>query len=337
MIPMTSKMKRPIPIDWLFETATPEDPTISYLTHIFAESTKFSVFGSTNLFDTMYLPVKEVTSSGISDTYRYINVGLTNSQLAKLYFTLFSGNSLLGDTYGKTDEQQVAAIILRFHAIFSENLGKYLKWIELNGYEYNPLWNVDGTEIKQNMENRGVNDVEYGGIDSNVGAQYSDTKTTHNISAFNNTGTRENYNDTRAGNGAGPVASSVEYVREITEEGDTKGQLEVVAPTLTGTPESVLYNTNGHKTSTKYTHRTAKNIVSGAEAEYAVSASDTAFGTALVGADRMYLEKYVRQGNIGVTKTTDLIESSRTLLKFSIIQEFFSDINEPNLIGLYNY
>ena len=181
-----------------------------------------------------------------------------------------------------------------------------------------------------------MNDVEYGGIDSNVGAQYSDTKTTHNISAFNNTGTRENFNDTRAGNGSGPVASSVEYVREITE-GTDKGKLEVVAPTLAGTPESVLYNTNGHKTSTKYTHQTAKNIVSGAEAEYAVSASDTAFGTALVGADRMYLEKYVRQGNVGVTKTADLIESQRTLLKFSIIQEFFSDINEPNLIGIYNY
>jgi len=59
----------------------------------------------------------------------------------------------------------------------------------------------------------------------------------------------------------------------------------------------------GGKSSTVYVHNTAKNLENGQEVEYVVNVTDTAFGQALVGGDKMHLEKYVRQGNIGVTKT----------------------------------
>lgn len=326
------KKIRWIPIDYLFDTLKPDSVSLNYLAYIFQESTKYS---GSYLFSTMYIPVKVVTAAGISDTYSYINIGLSPSELAVLYWTKFSGYYLLGDYCDKDFIFQVDKIKLRITAIFQENLGKYLKLLELQGYEYNPLWNVDGTEIRQNLENRGVNNIEYGGLDTIVGTQYRDTKTTRNTSTYDGL-SKEEWNDENAGNGVAPVANAVEYVREITE-GTDKGKLEVVAPSLSGKPESVLYNTNGHKSGTKYIHQTAKNIVDGSEVDYAVAASDTAFGTALVGADKMYLEKYIRQGNIGVTKTTDLIESQRNLLKYSIVSEFFKDINEAILIAIYDF
>lgn len=330
MIPMKSKKRMMIPIDYLYDT--PYDIQSNLLTFLFGECTKFN---GSKLFSTVYIPVKTVTDQGLSENYSYINVGLSPAEIAKLYWQKYSGMSLLGNYVGNSDEAQINTILDGFYSVFLENLGKYLKWIEVHGYEYNPLWNVDGTEIRQEIENSGINDIEYGGIDSNVGAQYRDTKTTRNTATFDGT-TKKEWEDTSGGDGVAPAANAVEYVREITEGAD-KGKLEVVAPSLSGSPESVLYNTNGHKNSTKYIHQMAKNIVDGTEVDYAVAASDTAFGTALVGADRMHLEKYIRQGNIGVTKTTELIQAQRDLVRFSLIQEFFDDVNGPNLIGIYNF
>ena len=329
MIPMKSKKRMMIPIDYLYDS--PYDVGGNLLMHLFDQCTRWN---SGHLFDSVYIPVKLVTSTGMAANYSYINVGLNATEMANLYWQKYSGMSLLGNYVGKSADYQFNAILYAFSAVFYENLGKYLKWIEVHGYEYNPLWNVDGTEIRQEIENSGINDIEYGGIDSNVGAQYRDTKTTRNTATFDGT-TKKEWEDTSGGDGVAPAANSVEYVREITEGAD-KGKLEVVAPSLSGSPESVLYNTNGHKNSTKYIHQTAKNIVDGSEVDYAVAASDTAFGTALVGADRMHLEKYIRQGNIGVTKTTELIQAQRDLVRFSLIQEFFDDVNGPNLIGIYN-
>lgn len=56
---------------------------------------------------------------------------------------------------------------------------------------------------------------------------------------------------------------------------------------------------------------------------------------AITGGDYSHIEKRVRQGNIGVTMTTQLIEAERELVKFNLIQEFFNDINKQYLVGIY--
>ena len=65
--------------------------------------------------------------------------------------------------------------------------------------------------------------------------------------------------------------------------------------------------------------------------------TDSINGTvhAVTGGDFSHIEKRVRQGNIGVTQTTQLIESERELVRFNLIQEFFDDINKQILVGLY--
>ena len=57
---------------------------------------------------------------------------------------------------------------------------------------------------------------------------------------------------------------------------------------------------------------------------------------AITGGDYSHIEKRVRQGNIGVTMTTQLIEAERELVKFNLIQEFFRDINKQLLVGTYD-
>lgn len=56
---------------------------------------------------------------------------------------------------------------------------------------------------------------------------------------------------------------------------------------------------------------------------------------AITGGDYSHIEKRVRQGNIGVTMTTQLIEAERELVKFNLIQEFFNDVNKQLLVGVY--
>lgn len=56
---------------------------------------------------------------------------------------------------------------------------------------------------------------------------------------------------------------------------------------------------------------------------------------AITGGDYSHIEKRVRQGNIGVTMTSQLIEAERELVKFNLIQEFFNDVNKQLLVGVY--
>lgn len=57
---------------------------------------------------------------------------------------------------------------------------------------------------------------------------------------------------------------------------------------------------------------------------------------AITGGDYSHIEKRVRQGNIGVTQTSELLRNERELVKFNLIQEFFNDINKQLLVGTYD-
>lgn len=310
-------------VDYYYKTELPSvDPNyhVNLLTEIFDTAT---VYNGGNLFEDIYIPVKLLTSSGLSDTYSYINVGLDSDEIADIYYSQYSGNYLI-DVDLKT----------RVKSIFKKNLGKYLRLLELEGYEYNPLWNVDGEEIKQQLENHGGQETNYGGVTSDKENDFTSFFTEHDVAGFNSPEMRHDSKDTTNGTTGNSIGQTYQEVKF----NNTTGQIETLdvnAPTNASASHS---KSTGQKSNTVLTHKSAKNIVNGDEVDYVVNASDTAFGTALVGGDRMYLEKYIRHGNIGVTKTTELIESQRDLVKFVILQQFFDDINEVILIGLYgNY
>lgn len=317
-------MLRARKVDEYFETA--HESYQNLLEYILYNVT---LYGNTPLFNQVYIPVKryDTTTQKLADGYTYLNCGMSTSELADLYWARYSGTYLMGRTSVLTDDAD--KIILRAKAVFNQNRGKYLKLIELAGLEWNPLWNVDGSEIRQLLENNGTTDVETGQINTSTGVQWNDTKTTHNVSAYNSDVKKE-YEDIVSGNGSN-IPTGIQRV-EYTDGEFTVSNQSPSGSTIASADES----TNGVKGSTKYVHNLAKNLINGQESDYVVLAKDTAFGQALTGADKMHVEKLIRQGNIGVTETTTLLNHARDYLSFNVLDEFFRDINKVILIGTYD-
>lgn len=227
-------------------------------------------------FGDIWIPLKDRDSDHkMLDTVTYTNVGVTTEQMAQIYCTLYGRNLLSVPLIDwQNDSLKYAASVdelsLKMKSILNLNLYKYLKWIESMGYAYNPLWNVDGVE-------------EYQWID-NHGEVVRDTDTTQTTLDSLSTA---------------PYDTSAVKLQNQTD-GSFSGNIN--------------------------TSETHENIVTGPV---------NGVITAVTGGDFSHIEKRVRQGNIGVTKTTELINDERELVKFNLIQEFFNDINKQLLVGIY--
>lgn len=265
-------------------------------------------------FNNIWIPTRayDPNTQKLSENYTYYNVGITSADMSDLYWTEYSGNYLIG----RKDDIAVdfTYLLTRVKSIFKKNLGKYKRLVELEGLIWNPLWNVDGTEIHQLLEKHASENNLFS--ESGASATGKNLETTHNVSAYNST-TKTEYTDEQKGKGSssGPSATV------------TYGQ-----DTLTSTGGAVAdVDTSSSEARASRSHKTHDSF------SYAVKVEDTAFGVAINdGGDVLHTEKTVRQGNIGVTKTTELIEDARRTVAYSIIQEFFDDINEVILVGLYN-
>lgn len=206
-------------------------------------------------FKNIYVPVKIPTSDGMPEDFTYVNIGVTPVEMAHIYATEFGLNFLI-EPLDRSDFQDASERLgNRIKSVYVKNIGKYMKMLELQGYTYNPLWNVDGTEEYSFLENNGVNDVE--------------------------------------------------------------SQINVYDASLRDFQK------------TTYVHNNAKNGTQ----DY--SAGTDVWENTITGGDKYHTEKRVRQGNIGVTKTQELIAGERENLRFTILDEFFKDINKQILIPIY--
>lgn len=333
--------KRPLATvnEWAtFDTApVGEDPHYA-LERAFLQGTDTKLFNkdgtttvqSDSFFQHIYVPIKVVDNQGIATEFHYYDVGFKSGEIADIYETLYGFNYL--SVPFRTEDlahAQISTSVLgkKIAAIFQLNKHKYYKMIELMGYTYNPLWNVDGVEIKQRLENQGVTDVDTNTFSSGHGVTANDNVSEHQTTPYDGTTYRNEYKDTTQGQAT--VSNFAQYAWD-----STTGQWVVEYDTI-GNVGAESATKAGGKSSTVYVHKNAKNLNNGAEEEYVINATDTAFGQALTGGDKMFNEKYVRQGNIGVTKTQELIAAERENLRFNLLKEFFDDINKELLVGVY--
>lgn len=266
-----------------------------------------------DVFTEIYVPIRQVTS--INDQgeetcdYGLYNVGLTYSELCDVYSTYYGRNYLVSDT---SESDYINDLGFRIKNVVRKNWYKYLKLIELMGYLYNPIWNVDGIEL------HGTADFE------------GDTDTLHNPAGSIETGAHASFPPT-----------TKHYVNPYDSNADTDKRLESVDETSGKT----IQNFDSYSEVNSMIHHVASNIVNTAEEgeepnletqAFAISYKDNVFGANAVGPDRYFIEKNARQGNIGVTKTQELIAAERENLKFNLFQVFFDDINEQILVGLYD-
>lgn len=268
---------------------------------------------STNdVFFQIYVPIRQVTS--INDQgeetcdYGLYDVGLSYKELASLYNTQYGRNYLISDT---SESDYITDLGLRIKNVVAKNYYKYLKLIELMGYLYNPIWNVDGIEL------HGTADFE------------GDTDTLHNPAGKIMTGADGSFKPT-----------TKHYVNPYDDSADPSTRLESMDEQTGRTYQDF----DSYSEVNSVIHHVASNIVNTADEgedpvlenqAFAVSYKDNVFGANAVGPDRYFIEKNARQGNIGVTKTQELIAAERENLKFNLFQVFFNDINEQILVGLY--
>ena len=317
--------------DWYFLQESPLD-TRYPLKNAIQLGTWVSQNPETYFFDSIWLPVKEVTADGIAEQFTYQNIGLSTEELAKIYKTYHGFNYLSPAFYRDNAALSIIDLGEKIRSIFLLNKGKYLKLLELQGYTYNPLFNVDGIEIRQSLENQGINDVSSNAFASGHGGTAEDVKTTHNVSPYDENTLKEEYNDeTKGGQNSLDGIPQYSYDSTTGTWTRTNGSLS----NLSGETMSA----SGSRNETTYTHNNAKNrmVIDGVEqdVDYHVPSKDTAFGEALSGGDKMHNEKLIRQGNIGVTKTQELIDAERQNLRYSVVKEFFDDINAQLLVGIY--
>lgn len=127
---------------------------------------------ATYFFDQIFAPVKIPTGSGMPDSYTYVNIGMNYSEISSIYSTKYAGNfwpEYYEDTAALLDavSNYRCEVVDRLVAVLSENAYKYKKLIELQGLSWNPLWNVDGTELHATIEQH-ANEETTTGTDQTV-------------------------------------------------------------------------------------------------------------------------------------------------------------------------
>ena len=286
----------------------------------------------TNLaFGDIYIPVKTPTSEGMPENYTYVNIGMTPAQMVDTYNTLYGENYLTEELINNSDfyMQSVLKLQTQIRSIYLHNYGKYKKLIELQGFVYNPLYNVDGVEEYTSLGNEGTNDITV----SRAKTQYTDSTTSGNTrsgSISDSGSSAQNHSDTN-------TVSSFDSDTLVNESGNS-GNQNVTSASNTQTfnnltdsgTGSITYGAHTDTDTTTITHHNALN----GESDY--SGGVDAFGNTVTGGDKYHTEKRIRKGNIGVTKTQELVEAERNNLRFSVIQEFFEDINKVLLVGIYD-
>lgn len=164
------------------------------------------------------------------------------------------------------------------------NIYKYSKTYETTVLEYNPLWNVDGTEIREiEREKDGTNTDNY-----NEQNELKKTGTIAN-SKKGNDKTEERGTSTN-------IQSKTTF--DTSNFYDTEKNVET--PNIDNTTIYDSTNTQTNNTTDLDKHTGSKSNT------YGESGKET--------------ETLTRQGNIGVTKTTELLADQRQLVDFSFIE-----------------
>ena len=312
---------------------------------------------SSSVLTALYIPVKTPTSAGMPDEYTYTRIGYTTDEIADIYETLYSRNFLSvplikqqveGETPYATSLRELTR---KIQNIYKLHQAKYLKDAEAMGFEWNPLWNVDGVEKYTSLDNSGVNDTNktktYGthtdsgestvggytdtGSNSNVrtggesrsGSSSETHEDTNSVTTFDSN--EFNNNDHNSGSRNVTGSSETTNYNNVTDTG-----AESVIHGSHTDSNSVTYGAHTDTDDTTITHHNALN--NGAE----YSGGVDGFGNTVKGGDKYHTDIKERHGNIGVTKTTELLQDAIELYRFNILQEFFNDINEQLLVGIYD-
>ena len=282
---------------WYQTTSDFEDGSCLY--NAFRNALSIGDSVSSYLFSDIWVPIQvRDANHAIQDprVWTYKNVGMSPTDIADLYWTMYgynmlsvpireSGTGYTGDlTLGK-----------KIKVILKSNLWKYLKWIDEMGYAYNPLWNVEGVEEFQFIDNHG-NIVR----DNVPILQFKEQLKT---SAYDG-----NLKDTTA---------TYNAYGGINKNGDNE-QYTVSDGSAQSVSELRSRDTETHEDITGSTPQEIEGPI-----------------IPITGGDFSHIEKRKRAGNIGTVTVTSMLEEEREFVRMNLIEEAFKDINKQLLVGIY--
>lgn len=280
------------------------------LQSLFAGAMPVMVFGD------IYVSIRRNPHSALdeeTERFDYYNVGFTYADIADYFCTKFSLNYF---AYDFNIESEFNQLKMRVASIYLANKYKYMKLIETLGYRYNPLYNVDGTELYSRAES--VGDAVNTRTPSGTVTTVSGTKVNETIGDSETVFYKNPYNENSEN--ASVVDSKTKTNAITTEQSYSEGYNE----------KTDFENVPAYKF--EYDEQEQKWKKSGV---FSVDAKDNAFGEGFHGPERYYAEKRIRQGNIGVTKSTELLRDQREIVRFNILDEFFKDLKREIVVGIY--
>lgn len=275
-----------------------------------------------NIFANIYVAIRhnpENNTESQTETFNYYNVGANTNDIAEYFGTKYGLNYF---AYNFESGADCATLESRIESIYKANLYKYRKLIESMGYVYNPLFNVDGIELYSNAESLGdskSNHTPEGVIRTVSGTEnqgnIGESTSTHYVNPYDNNGENaSNIND--------KTTQSA-----ITQEQSFKDS--------TGNNAYKDINTTSHSPAGNDYVWDADKGIWVSNGIFSINAKDNAFGVTFNGPERYYAEKRIRQGNIGVTKSTELLRDQRDIVRFNILDEFFKDLEPHIVVGIY--
>ena len=258
-----------------------------------------------NIFANIYVAIRrnpENSSQAETETWNYYNVGAGTGDIAEYFATKYGLNYF---AYDFNDGNDRATLESRIESIYKANLYKYRKLIESMGYTYNPLFNVDALELYSNAES--IGNTKNSNTSSGSGSSTTNPTTTHYVNPYDTDGD----------------PGKIERKDVVTNNSTSQSMSGTNHTTLEHNPADNNY---------VWDAETGKWVSNGI---FSIEAKDNAFGVQFDGPERYYAEKRIRQGNIGVTKSTELLEDQRRLVRFNLLDEFFKDLEPHIVVGIY--
>ena len=258
-----------------------------------------------NIFANIYVAIRrnpENASQAEEEVFNYYNVGAGTGDIAEYFATKYGLNYF---AYDFNDGNDRATLESRIESIYKANLYKYRKLIESMGYTYNPLFNVDALELYSNAES--IGNTKNSNTSSGSGSSTTNPTTTHYVNPYDTDGD------------PGKIESKDVVTNNSTSQ------------SMSGTNNTTLEH-NPAENNYVWDAETGKWVSNGI---FSIEAKDNAFGVQFDGPERYYAEKRIRQGNIGVTKSTELLEDQRRLVRFNLLDEFFKDLEPHIVVGIY--
>lgn len=339
----------------VIEWANENDPftgNTDCLTYLFQQNgTKIA-----DIFQQIYFKFKELDSAG-EEQLDYLNCGLSINEIRNDYLALY-GERLVSQLFyfdssnenSKTGNQtSLTRLAAKLKAVLDQNYFKYKRLAETLGFVYDPISNYDMIESGSDTKTFAGKET----LDHSVDATKINSREA--FGPLRNINIDEGFTIV--------FDESKKIATEQQAVSDVQAGKKVSTNSSSESGIGIGIEDGGTPTTNHYT-TTMDDAATGRLKNYDTTTGDTAQNSAMKSITDMPLTGRVsagnpnapsytdtksfdsrtdsnthnltRSGNIGVTTSQQMIESERQLVRFSLLKEFFDDINRELLLSVWD-